>query len=85
MIDPQNSKGNRFMVIDGIKKLNGYEIHFLPSQGSEVFIDDSLIPEYAMTLSQDSLYAAMWKGEIVSLKLLMALSWSLDLKFLVLK
>ena len=68
MIDPKNSKGDRFTVSDEGKKLYGYEMHFLPSQGNEVFIDDSLIPEYAMNLSQDSLFENAWNGEIETLK-----------------
>jgi hypothetical protein len=68
MIDPKNRKGNRFTLTDGKKRLYGYEMHFLPSQGNEVFIDDSLIPEYALNLSQNSLFRSKWRGEIVSSK-----------------
>ena len=68
MLDPRNEKGDRFNIIDGNKKLNGYEMHFLPSSGNEVFIDDSLIPEYRMNLSQKELFVTKWKGEIASAK-----------------
>ena len=68
MIDPRNRKGNRFTLTDGKKILHGYEMHFLPSRGNEVFIDDSLIPEYALNLSQNLLFRSKWHGEIVSLK-----------------
>jgi len=68
MLDPKNEKGNRFNIVDSNKKLKGYEMHFLPSSGNEVFIDDSLIPEYKMDFSQKELFVTKWKGEITSAK-----------------
>ncbi|MEN8250532.1 MAG: sugar-binding protein [Bacteroidota bacterium] len=68
MIDPENKKGERFTVSENKKRLNGYEMHFLPSTGNKVFIDDSIVPEYRMDLSQDELFVNNWKGEIASTK-----------------
>ncbi|MEN8194435.1 MAG: sugar-binding protein [Bacteroidota bacterium] len=68
MLDPNNKKGDRFEIINNKKHLNGYEMHFLPSRGNEVFIDDSLIPEYRMDLKQNDLFSDKWEGEIASSK-----------------
>lgn len=68
MIDPKNQKGDRYTLFDNRKKLNGYEMHFMPSKGNEVFIDDSLIPEYDLMYAQNDYYKNIWKGEIASMK-----------------
>lgn len=63
MIDPQNRGGARFEEADGKKTLHGYEMHFLPSTGQPVFVDDALSPMYPMSSPQNGLFREKWDGQ----------------------
>jgi len=63
LLDPRNQGGPRFDEEDGKKTLHGYEMHFLPSEGQLVFVDDALSPMYPMTNPQTDLFHEKWAGE----------------------
>lgn len=63
LLDPRNQGGPRFNETDGRKTLNGFELHFLPSEGQLAFVDDAVSPMYPMTHPQNDLFRGRWAGE----------------------
>ena len=63
LLDPRNQGGPRFDEVGGKKTLHGYEMHFLPSGGQLVFVDDALSPMYPMAHPQNDLFREKWEGQ----------------------
>ncbi len=62
-IDPLNKGKNRFDIVDGQKKLNGYEMHFLPSPTPHAFMhDDTSL--YFTSIPQDNEFIKHWNGNM---------------------
>ncbi len=58
LLDPQNQEGPLFVEgANGNKTYNGYEMHFLPSEGQPVFIRD-----YSMENPQTEQFKREWDG-----------------------
>lgn len=64
LLDPHNQGGPLWVEnADGSKTFNGYEMHFLPSEGQPVFIDD-----YVMNKPQTERFNKTWAGETATRK-----------------
>ncbi|RKX36621.1 MAG: hypothetical protein DRP64_18355, partial [Verrucomicrobia bacterium] len=68
LLDPQNQGGPRFDETTGQKTLHGYEMHFLPSEGQPVFVNDALSPMYPMDNPQNELFREEWAGQTAARK-----------------
>ena len=64
LLDPHNQGGPLWVEnAAGEKTFNGYEMHFLPSEGQPVFIDD-----YVMDKPQTERFNKTWDGETAARK-----------------
>ena len=68
LIDPKGEGGLRTVEENGVKRLRGYEMHFLPTGKTEVFVNDVLSPLYPMENPQTERFESKWQGQRTAFK-----------------